>query len=70
MWAVRETPPEVARCHVRQGEGHRARQREIVAEAPAGSELRRMAEDLLVHFEESLRLHNAHLVQLETDAGG
>jgi hypothetical protein len=69
MRAVREAPLEMARRHVRQGKAHVARQREIVAEAPAGSEFRQMAEDLLIVFEESLRLHSAHLAQLEAMGG-
>jgi hypothetical protein len=69
MRAVRETPLEMVRPHVRQSQAHVVRQREIVAEASAGSEFRQMAEDLLVVFEEALRLHNAHLAQLEAMDG-
>lgn len=60
-----ETELEMAQRHVREGEAHVLRQREIVAELPADSDLRLMAETLLDELEDVLRQHKAHLARLE-----
>jgi hypothetical protein len=64
-----ETPVEMARRHVREGEAHVARQYEIVAKFPDGSKLRATAEELLCEFESTLRDHKAHLARLAKNSG-
>lgn len=52
------------RRHVREGEEHVVRQREIVASLPPDSDLAQTAHQLLTLFEESLKNHRAHLARL------
>jgi hypothetical protein len=67
--AAHETELEMVRRHVREGEAHITRQREIVAVLLDGSDLHQLAEDLLLVLEESLWLHRAHLARLEATSG-
>lgn len=59
-----ETEIEMVRRHVREGEGHVTRQREIVASLPPMSEMAATARELLAVFEEGLEHHRAHLARL------
>ena len=60
-----ETELEMVRRHVRDGVGHLARQRRIVAGLHADSLLTEIAEQLLATFEDVQRQHMAHLALLE-----
>jgi|ERR1700722_1034376 hypothetical protein len=60
-----ETLLQMARRHVRDGEAHVARQREILAKLQADHLPTEMAQKLLVGFEETLQLHKSHLAQIE-----
>ncbi len=59
-----ETELEMVQRHVREGEAHVERQREIVAEVQARGEPTEMAVTLLAEFEDLLRLHKAHLARV------
>jgi hypothetical protein len=63
--AMHETELEMVQRHVREGEARVARQREIVLGLLDGSDLRQLAESLLLILEESLWLHHTHLARLE-----
>ena len=67
--AGHETELEMVRRHIREGEAHVTRQREIVAVLLDGSNLRQLAEALLLGLEESLWLHHVHLARLEATGG-
>ncbi len=60
-----ETDLEMVRRHVRQGEGHLASQRAIIARLKASHLPTDEAEALLDTFEDVQRLHKAHLTRLE-----
>lgn len=59
-----ETEIEMVRRHVREGEEHVVRQREIVHRLPQSGEVAEIARALLVEFEKSLEAHRAHLARL------
>jgi hypothetical protein len=59
-----ETELAMTRRHVREGEAHVARQREIVNELSDHGHDTVMAETLLAEFESTLRDHRAHLARL------
>lgn len=65
MHKEKETELELVRHHVREGAGHVARQRKIVAGLHADAFLTEIAKQLLVVFEDAQRLHMAHLARLE-----
>ena len=50
--------------HVREGEGHIARQRELVDSLPLEGELAETGRDLLAQFEDMQEMHLAHLARL------
>lgn len=58
-----ETEIEMVQRHVREGEEHVVRQREIVATLPPDSDLAVTAHQLLTAFEETLESHREHLAQ-------
>ncbi len=60
-----ETEREMVERHVREGQEHVARQREIVERLPVSGEVAEMARSLLVEYEETLALHRAHLARLQ-----
>ncbi|EYD76998.1 hypothetical protein Rumeso_01408 [Rubellimicrobium mesophilum DSM 19309] len=60
-----ETEIEMARRHVREGEEHVARQREIIDRLPSTGEVAEIARTLLADYEDSLALHRAHLGRLQ-----
>ena len=64
MAQVGETEIEMVQRHIRQGEGHVASQREIVASLPPDSPLAENARQLLTQFEETLESHHEHLARL------
>ena len=64
MTRLGETEIEMVERHIRGGEGHVARQREIVASLPPDSDLAETARQLLTLLEESLKNHREHLVRL------
>ena len=64
MSKQKETELEMVRRHVREGAGHVARQRGIVAGLHADSPLTEVAEQLLASFEDLQRQHIAHLARL------
>jgi hypothetical protein len=64
-----ETPKEMVSRHVRQGENHVTRQREIVAELDAGGHKTELANTLLDEFEHTLAEHKAHLARLIDEEG-
>ena len=66
MHREKETELEMVRRHVREGAGHVARQRGIVAGLHANSQLLEVAEQLLANFEDVQRQHIAHLARLES----
>jgi hypothetical protein len=59
-----ETELEMVKRHVRQGERHVKRQREIVQELFDHKHPTVLAEQLLLAFEETLFDHRAHLARL------
>jgi hypothetical protein len=59
-----ETEREMVERHVRQGERHVARQREIIAELGRDGHSTAVARDLLILFEWTLAQHRAHLAEL------
>lgn len=59
-----ETEIEMVQRHVREGEEHVVRQREIVATLPPDSDLAVTAHQLLTAFEETLESHREHLARL------
>lgn len=59
-----ETEIAMVQRHIREGEKHVARQREIVAGLPPDSALAKTARQLLTQFEDALDGHRAHLVRL------
>lgn len=59
-----ETDIEMVQRHVREGEEHVVRQREIVASLPPNSDLAVTAHQLLTLFEEGLEQHRDHLARL------
>lgn len=59
-----ETEIEMVQRHVREGEEHVVRQREIVASLPPDSDLADTAHQLLTLFEKSLEGHRDHLARL------
>jgi len=61
----RETELEMVARHVRVGERHVVRQREIIAELAARGVSTEQASDLLMQFEDTLRQHRRHLARLE-----
>ena len=63
-----ETELEMVERHVREGERHVARQREILAELGRDGHPTAIARDLLVLFEWTLAQHRAHLNELCCDA--
>lgn len=67
-----ETELEMVRRHVREGEAHLVRQREILATLPPNSDLAVTAHQLLTLLEGTQELHQAHLDRLlrsEPEAG-
>ena len=62
--AEAEAELEMAARHVREGEEHVTRQREIVDQLPASGEVADMARMLLAEYEETLDLHRLHLARL------
>ena len=60
-----ESEREMVQRHVREGEGHVARQRELVAELRERGDPAEMAVALLAEFEDLLGLHRAHLSRLD-----
>jgi hypothetical protein len=62
-----ETELEMVERHVRQGERHVARQREILAELGRGGHSTAFARDLLVLFEWTQLQHRIHLDKLFCD---
>ncbi|TNC69471.1 hypothetical protein [Rubellimicrobium roseum] len=63
--ADHETELEMVQRHVREGEAHVKRQREIVAELRERGHPTDVAIALLAEFEDLLRQHKAHLVRIE-----
>jgi hypothetical protein len=59
-----ETELQMVRRHVRQGEVHIARQRDIITRLHDGGNDTGAAEDLLALFERTLVAHRAHLARL------
>ena len=59
-----ETELEMAQRHVRQGERHVSRQRELIAEISSRMQSTDLAEALLIDFENCLHSHNDHLARL------
>lgn len=59
-----ETELEMVERHVRQGERHVARQREILAELGRDGHPTAFARDLLALYEWTLAQHRAHLNEL------
>jgi len=59
-----ESEIEMVQRHVREGERHAVRQREIVASLPPDTDLAKTAHQLLTLFEESLENHREHLARL------
>lgn len=59
-----ETEIEMVQRHVREGEAHIVRQREIVASLPPDSDLVVTAHQLLTLFEETQESHRNHLARL------
>jgi hypothetical protein len=64
----RETEQQMVERHVRQGEQHVVRQREILAELGRGGHPTAFARELLVLFEWTLTQHRKHLDQLCCDS--
>lgn len=62
--AEKETEWEMCVRHVREGEAHVVRQRQIVAELRAGHHPTALAEQLLAEFERTLIDHRAHLARV------
>jgi hypothetical protein len=60
-----ESDLEMVRRHVREGEEHVARQREIVERLSSSGELAEIARTLLADYEKTLALHRAHLARLQ-----
>ena len=60
-----ETELEMVQRHVREGEAHVERQREIVVELREQGHPTDMAVTLLAEFEDLLRQHKAHLIRIE-----
>ena len=60
-----ETELEMVQRHVREGEAHVARQREIVVELRERGDPTEMALALLAEFEDLLHQHKAHLIRIE-----
>lgn len=63
-----ETKLEMLRRHCREGEGHVARQRALVARLVADGLPTKEARELLVTFEDLQRQHEAHLARAEAEA--
>lgn len=63
-----ETPLQMARRHVRQGEAVVARQRNVLDRLRSHHLPIAMAEVLLEEFEHTLRDHKTHLAKLEAEA--
>ena len=63
-----ETELEMVERHVREGERHVSRQREIVRELFDHNHPTQLAEQLLVAFEQTLLDHRAHLARLISPA--
>ncbi len=61
----KETELEMVCRHVRQGSACVARQFQLVAKLRVDGRPTEVAEQLLASFEESQRLHEAHLARLE-----
>ena len=61
-----ETEQQMVQRHVREGEANLRRQREIVTKLWERGAATDMAVALLEQFQVTLRLHKAHLVQIET----
>lgn len=59
-----ETEIEMVRRHVREGQKHIIRQREIIASLPPNSDLANAANQLLDLFEKTLEAHLEHLARL------
>jgi len=64
-----ETELQMVQRHVREGEEHVARQREIVASLPPESDLAVTAHQLLTLFEETLERHREHLTRVSHRVG-
>jgi hypothetical protein len=64
-----ETTLEMARRHVREGEEHIARQRELAQKLEQDGLDATEAWNLLRLFQSTLHEHRAHLNRLETDLG-
>lgn len=60
-----ETELEMVRRHIREGEGHLASQRALIARMRTSHLPTDGAEALLATFEELQRQHEAHLVRVE-----
>ena len=60
-----ETELQMVQRHVRQGEAHLQRQREIITEMWERGASTDMAVALLEQFQDTLRLHKAHLIRIE-----
>lgn len=68
--AATESPLEMARRHVRRGEAHIVRQREIVAKLADGGHPTDAARDFLALLETTQRAHEAHLAALARGRSG
>ena len=62
-----ETKLEMAERHVREGEYHVARQREIIAHPTEHGRSTELAERLLLNLEDLLTLHRGHLARIKTE---
>ena len=60
-----ETELQMVQRHVREGEAHVQRQREIITEMQERGAPTEMAVTLLEQFQDSLRQHRAHLVRIQ-----
>jgi len=56
----------MVRRHIALGEGHVARQHELIAELRSFGADTSLSEQVLTNFEETLALHQQHLVRLES----
>lgn len=67
MRAARETPLEMACCHVRESNARVQRQHALVIRVQSDDALHTAAESLLAILEDALQQHNAYLARLEVE---